>query len=184
MKISLHDAIVAKIDQDQFSGVLYVTSKGKPLLKFAAGFADRERGIPNKIDTKFNVGSNSKMFTAIAIAQLAQKGLLHFIDPIGKYLQDYSNPDVRNAALTNLVTTGKVETPDGQKYAYGFRDRTENGVRWFGHSGGGSGANTTLRIYPESGYVIIVLSNMDFPAADQLAEYVSKTVQFPNHRSL
>jgi D-alanyl-D-alanine carboxypeptidase len=78
-----------------------------------------------------------------------------------------------NPESLDLVITGKVETPDGQKYAYGFRDRNDKGLKWFGHSGGGPGANTTLRIYPQLKYVIIVLSNLDYPAADQLADFIS-----------
>lgn len=79
-----------------------------------------------------------------------------------------------NADYAHLVTTGKVDTPDGQKYAYGFRDRTENGLHWIGHSGGGPGANTTFRIYPQVRSVVIVLSNLDYPAADRLADFVSR----------
>jgi hypothetical protein len=57
--------------------------------------------------------------------------------------------------LVSLVTKGKVQTPDRQKYAYGFCDRTENG----GHSGGG----TTLRICSDLRFVVIVLSNSEHP---------------------
>jgi CubicO group peptidase (beta-lactamase class C family) len=77
-----------------------------------------------------------------------------------------------NAKYTDLVTKGKVDTSDGHQYGYGFRDRNENGIHWFGHSGGLQGMNTTLRIYPASGYVIAVLSNFDVPAADNMAELI------------
>ena len=43
-----------------------------------------------------------------------------------------------NAEYTELVTSGKVATGNGAgKYAYGFGDTMEGGVRWFGHGGGG-----------------------------------------------
>lgn len=34
-------AIQSKIDQDQFSGVIYMTFEGRPIVSIAAGFADR-----------------------------------------------------------------------------------------------------------------------------------------------
>src|SRR5262245_53395117 len=70
----------------EFSGAILVAKEGQPLLEQAYGLADRERNIANTVDTKFNIGSLGKMFTAVAIAQLTQKGELAFNDPIGKHL--------------------------------------------------------------------------------------------------
>lgn len=77
-----------------------------------------------------------------------------------------------NGEYTDLLTTGKVKTPGGFKYAYGFGDATKDGVRSVGHSGGAPGMNGDLAIYPESGYVVAVLANMDPPAAQRLAEFI------------
>jgi CubicO group peptidase (beta-lactamase class C family) len=44
--------------------------------------------VPNKIDTKFNLGSMNKMFTATAIVQLEERGLLSFDDPISNYVDE------------------------------------------------------------------------------------------------
>ena len=44
------------------------------------------------------------------------------------------------------LTTGKVETPNGGKYAYGFQEATVNGTRCFGHGGGAPGMNGELKI--------------------------------------
>ncbi len=73
---------------------------------------------------------------------------------------------------TEAVTTGKVATTGGGKYAYGFGDREDDGVRWFGHGGGAPGMNGALRIYPGSGYVIAVLANLDPSAAEQIATFI------------
>jgi D-alanyl-D-alanine carboxypeptidase len=324
--------IQAKIDElekeDTFSGSLLVTQNGLPILSSSVGFADRAQKIPNNLSTLFNLGSAGKMFTAIAIAHLAERGQLRFTDSLSQYLVDYPNADVKKVtihqllthtggtgdifgpdfnanleklknpkdfiglfgsrgvsfepgtqyaysnygfillgliiekvsgqsyydyirqhiywpakmtasdsylkteqipnmaigymrdpqgalqsnekclvyrgmptgggystvedltrfaqsllsykllseAYTTLVTTGKVDTPDGHKYAYGFRDRNENQMRSFGHSGGGPGMNSTLRIYPVSGHIIAVLSNFDYPAADNVAALISTSL--------
>jgi CubicO group peptidase (beta-lactamase class C family) len=65
-----------------------------------------------------------------------------------------------NEHYTELLTTAKPETGDSH-YAYGFEDDAVGGVRSFGHSGGAPGMNGDLRIFPETGYVVVALANMD-----------------------
>jgi CubicO group peptidase (beta-lactamase class C family) len=65
-----------------------------------------------------------------------------------------------NEHYTELMTTAKPESGDAH-YAYGFQDETVGGVRSFGHSGGAPGMNGDLRIFPQTGYVVIALANND-----------------------
>jgi D-alanyl-D-alanine carboxypeptidase len=323
-------ALRAKLEQevaaDKFSGAVMVAKNGKPIYSAAFGLADREKKIPNKLDTKFRIGSMNKMFTATAILQLVQAGKLQLTDPLGKYLTDYPNKNVAskvtihhllthtggtgdffgpqfdahrqelralkdyvtlygkrdlafepgsrweysnygflllglivekvsgqdyydyvrdhvfkpagmsstgslpedqnvpdrsigytkdggvtlhpntdtlppratsagggystvedllrfanalnghqllNEHYTDLLTTGKVEAGNGGKYAYGFGDNMQDGVRWFGHGGGAPGMNGDLKIFPQSGYVIAVLANMDPPSAGRISDFIA-----------
>ena len=77
-----------------------------------------------------------------------------------------------NAQYTDMLFTGKVDVGNGQMYAYGFEDGRKNGVGAVGHGGGAPGMNGELRIYPQSGYVIAVLSNLDPPAASRLNGFI------------
>jgi CubicO group peptidase (beta-lactamase class C family) len=76
-------------------------------------------------------------------------------------------------ASMSLLTTGTQATPDGSKYGFGFFDVNLNGVRYFGHGGGAPGMNAELRVFRDSGYTVIVLANVDPPAATILADYIS-----------
>ncbi len=76
---------------DAFSGTILVARNGKPVFGNAYGLADKERNEPNRIDTKFQLASLSKMFTGIGVCQLAEQGKLSFTDPIIKHLPDYPN---------------------------------------------------------------------------------------------
>jgi D-alanyl-D-alanine carboxypeptidase len=76
-----------------------------------------------------------------------------------------------DAKHTELLTTAKVDTPGGGKYAYGFGDNTSGGMRCIGHSGGAPGMNGELAIC-DSGYTIAVLANLDPPAASRLASFI------------
>ena len=77
-----------------------------------------------------------------------------------------------DAHHTELLTTGKVDTGGGGKYAYGFSETTLQGVRSFGHGGGAPGMNGDLKIYPQTGYVVAVLSNLDPPAASRVSDFI------------
>jgi D-alanyl-D-alanine carboxypeptidase len=312
---------------DHFAGSVIVAKNGELIFSGAYGLADREKKIPNKLDTKFRIGSMNKMFTAVSVMQLVQAGKIKLSDPLGKYLTDYPNQDVAtkvtihhllthtggtgdffgpefdahrlelrtlqdyvklygkrglefepgnrweysnygflllgvlvekisgqgyydyvaehvfkpagmtstaslaedqnvpdrsigytksgggeawkpntdtlpyrgtsagggystvgdllrfanalqnhkllDAEHTDLLTTGKVDAPNRGKYAYGFFDRSNGGIRCFGHGGGAPGMNGDLQICPQSGYVIAVLANLDPPAAQRVSEFIA-----------
>jgi len=91
--------------QGQFSGAVLVAKNGQPIFKAAYGLASRRYNVPNQVDTKFNLGSMNKMFTAVAIAQLAEQGKLSFSDPIGKYLTGWVSDSIgRKVTIQNLLT--------------------------------------------------------------------------------
>jgi CubicO group peptidase (beta-lactamase class C family) len=319
-----------QVTEDKLSGAVLIAKDGKAIFKKAYGLADKSTNAPNKTDTKFNLGSMNKMFTSVAIAQLAEKGKLSFDDKVGKYLPDYPNKDVREkvsihqllthtaglgsfwnkkfderrtgiktvadylalfadepllfepgarfqysnsgfvvlgaiiekvsgqnyydyvrqhiykpAGMTNsdayemtekttnmamgytsegqasktrkensdsrpnrggpagggystvedllkfavalhenklisaksleLVTTGKVKM-GGNLYAYGFGDIRVNGKRSFGHNGGAPGIASSLSIFPELGYTVIVMTNYDPPNMMPVVRKLEETV--------
>lgn len=71
-----------------FTGAVLVARGDKILFERAGGEASKRFHVPNKIDTKFNLGSMNKMFTATAVVQLEEKGLLSFDDPISNYVDE------------------------------------------------------------------------------------------------
>lgn len=86
--------IVEKLDayidrlakQDAFSGTVLLAKDGKPILTRAVGLANRDFKAPNTLDTRFNLGSMNKMFTAVAILQLAEQGKLSLDDTLARHL--------------------------------------------------------------------------------------------------
>ena len=75
-----------------------------------------------------------------------------------------------DAKHTALLTTGKVGEPDS-RYAYGFAESVEDGIRCFGHGGGAPGMNGDLQIC-DSGYTIAILANLDPPAAMRVTRFI------------
>jgi CubicO group peptidase (beta-lactamase class C family) len=81
-----------------FSGVVLLARVGgdeSPFFLHAYGQADKNLGVPVRPDTRFNLGSVTKVFTAVAVLQLAEQGRLSLDDPLAKYLSDV--PDAESA---------------------------------------------------------------------------------------
>ena len=90
---------------DSFSGAVLIATSDEIILKRAYGLADRARNVPNTIDTKFNIASMGKMFTAVAIAQLVEAGKLSFGDTLAKVLPRYPNAEAaRKITIHQLLT--------------------------------------------------------------------------------
>jgi len=81
--------LTAMAANDQFSGTVLLAYAGRPVLTRAFGWADKERGIPNQTDTLFNLESVTKIFTGVAVAQLAAQGKIDFYAPLGSYLDKF-----------------------------------------------------------------------------------------------
>ena len=305
--------------QDLFAGVVLVARGDKVILERAAGYSDREAKRPITLDTQFRMGSMNKMFTSVAILQLADQGKLSLDDTVGKFIPGYPAKDVATKVkirhlLTHSGGTGDIFGPeffekrlelktlddyyrlygsreldqepgtsfrysnygyillgliiekasgmsyydyvrekifapagmtatdslpetesvprrsvgymrgDGQwkpntdtlpwrgtsagggystardllkfalalqsekllskqklaeaskarmgNYGFGFRTDGQGALRRYGHNGSAPGMNGELRIYPESGFVVVVLSNLDPPAATNIASFL------------
>lgn len=89
---------------DQFSGVVVLAKNGAPVFERAVGFADRETRMPNTPETAFNLGSINKLFTAVAIRQLAAAGKLEVDSTLGRAWPDYPNRDAgRRVTIRQLL---------------------------------------------------------------------------------
>jgi len=93
------------VAENKLSGAVLVAKDGVPVASKAAGIANKATGAPITLNSKFNLGSMNKMFTAVAIAQLAQAGRLSFNDPISKHLPDYPNKEVAGKVTIHHLLT-------------------------------------------------------------------------------
>ena len=74
--------------------------------------------------------------------------------------------------LITRSTLAEATRPQSEEpYGYGFAMQGEGSLFSFGHGGGAPGMNGELRVFPELGYVVVILSNLDPPAASELAEF-------------
>ena len=67
-----------------------VISGGSRLLCAGYGYEDRARRIPVTADSVFPIGSVTKLFTATAVMQLVEQGLVDLETPVSRYLPELS----------------------------------------------------------------------------------------------
>ena len=72
-----------------FMGSVLVAHRDEVLLSKGYGMANLELSVRNSPQTKFRLGSITKQFTAAAILQLQEQGLLDVGDSVATYLPSY-----------------------------------------------------------------------------------------------
>ncbi|MGY3718247.1 serine hydrolase domain-containing protein [Sutcliffiella cohnii] len=87
-----------------FSGVVSIQKGQEVLFQSAYGLSNRSDKINNKMDTRFGIASGCKIFTAVAISQLVEKGVLSFETRLKDCLPiTFSNFD-ENITVHQLLT--------------------------------------------------------------------------------
>jgi CubicO group peptidase (beta-lactamase class C family) len=173
--------------RDVFSGAVLLAKRGVPLYQAAVGEANKDFGVKNALDTKFNLGSMNKMFTAVAVMQLVEAGKLSLDDTLGKFLPAGAmKPDVLAKVrvkhlLSHTSGLGSYFTPEWDRQSRALwrsvddwmalvKDETlqfEPGTRW-------SYSNTGMLVL---GKVIEAASGKDYFAyvRDQIARPAGMT---------
>lgn len=92
------------IEETQFSGAISIKKDHTVIMEAAAGYSNRSDKLLNRIDTRFGIASGCKLFTAVAIAQLVERGLLSFDTKIKDCLQvEFPHFD-ENVTIHHLLT--------------------------------------------------------------------------------
>ena len=83
----LDQYLTARAQLGQFSGAVLVAHEGKVLLRKGYGYANLEHLVPVTPETKFEIASLTKAFTAFAVNALARDGKLKLDAPMCTYFQ-------------------------------------------------------------------------------------------------
>jgi CubicO group peptidase (beta-lactamase class C family) len=138
-------------DYEDFNGSVLVAHQGEVVYKKGFGLANMEWGIPNKVNTKFQIASITKQFTAMLIMQLVAENKLDLHLPISSFLPDYPKENGDRITIHHLLThsSGIVDRRFDEK-----KNRPEEMVRQF--------ANDSLQFtpgerfeYSNSGYTLL-----------------------------
>jgi CubicO group peptidase (beta-lactamase class C family) len=97
------DRIMAPYSGDQPGGVVLVMRDGEVIFQKAYGLANLQHRVPFTLETRTNIGSTSKQFTAYSILRLADQGRLSLDDDIRIHIPEL--PDLgATITLRHLIS--------------------------------------------------------------------------------
>ncbi|MCW6008293.1 beta-lactamase family protein [Micromonospora sp. CPCC 205371] len=104
--------------EGKLSGTVLLAHKGKTVLERAYGMANARTSVRNGPDTAFALASVAKLFTAIAVSQLAERGQVDFGQAIGAYLDGFPASIVQGFQRLSIKGThidqGRMHAERGQ----------------------------------------------------------------------
>lgn len=86
-----------------FSGSILV-SDGQQVFSQGYGLANRSWEITNRADTRYEIASLTKPFTALLVLQIVDEGRLLLKDPLSRYLPEYDHPSAGSITIRQLLT--------------------------------------------------------------------------------
>jgi CubicO group peptidase (beta-lactamase class C family) len=128
-------ALTATLDSlahaGSFSGAVLLAKGDQVLHRQGYGLASRRFDTPNRPDTKFCLGSINKVFTRLAVEQLAKAGKLKLDDTIDRYLPGYPR-EVASKITIQMLIDHRAGVPDifGPKYMTADRTQLRSVSDW------------------------------------------------------
>ncbi len=89
--------------ENGFSGAILVSEKGQIIINKGYGWANKKKKILNTSKTVFDIGSNTKQFTAAAILKLVEFNKLNLTDSISIFFTNLPI-DKKNITIHQLLT--------------------------------------------------------------------------------
>lgn len=96
------DQYLSRLAGFGFSGAVLVAQNGKVVLDKGYGSANRLKALPITKETAFDIGSNTKDFTKLAILQLAESKRLSLDDKITRFFENLP-PDKTEITVAQLM---------------------------------------------------------------------------------
>lgn len=120
----------------EFNGTVLVARRGEVIYARGFGLANREWSVPNDLQTKFEIGSMTKQFTAMLILQFVNDGKVRLDGHVSEYLPYYRPDTGKRITISELLshTSGVPDFTEVSGFLDGPASRVRYSVREFGQS--------------------------------------------------
>jgi CubicO group peptidase (beta-lactamase class C family) len=100
-------ALDATARQHKVPGASLGIFEGDVVVEFATGVTNVKTGVPVTTDTLFQIGSNTKVYTATLVMQLVDEGSVELDEPVRTYVPEFTlaNADVADAITVRHILT-------------------------------------------------------------------------------
>lgn len=96
----IHTSLQEALNNGGTSVSFAVMQNGNIIMADALGFLDGTKTAPATINTLYNIGSLSKIYTAAAVMKLVDDGSIGLDDPVVRYMPEFRMKDSRYTAIT------------------------------------------------------------------------------------
>jgi D-alanyl-D-alanine carboxypeptidase len=96
------------------------------------------------------------------------------LDDLAKFIKALKSQRLLDEKHTRLMLTPHQKVWDGYSYGYGTMFNTAEWTgNWTGHTGGYPGMDAQVWFSPDTDYLVVVLSNIDPPAAKNVSDFIT-----------
>jgi CubicO group peptidase (beta-lactamase class C family) len=128
------DSIIRKLDQSGMPGCsVSVIQRGSLTLTRSYGLAEIENNVPINAETRFDIGSMSKQFLAMAILILTSDGKLDLDDDVHKYVPELPRYQWKITLRDLIHHTSGLKDYDQLLQVAGWRDgdiKSVSDIKW------------------------------------------------------
>jgi CubicO group peptidase (beta-lactamase class C family) len=112
-----HEIVRSYHELGWFSGSVLLAKEGNPIYTVSVGLADREAAVPNRLETRYNLGSIMKNLTAVLVLQQVERGTIGMDDSLHSF--DLGFPaDVAEKVTVRHLLHHQSGFPDAFPSAY------------------------------------------------------------------
>ncbi|HXX13824.1 MAG TPA: serine hydrolase domain-containing protein [Candidatus Eremiobacteraceae bacterium] len=104
LALQMNEIMQARAAAGDFSGSLLVARDARILYQHAFGYANLEWKIPNDLQTKFEIGSMTKQFTALLVLQFVNEGRIKLDGRLSDYLPYYRKDTGSRVTIRQLLS--------------------------------------------------------------------------------
>jgi len=102
-----------------------IMDQGEIVYSEGIGVADRSTNRQVDKDTRFNIGSSSKMFVAVAVMLLVDEGKVALDESVIKYVPEFRMKDERYKKITVRMLFNHSSGLPGSSFDFGFKPDTQ-----------------------------------------------------------
>jgi len=95
--------------------------QGRIVYSEGIGIADRAQNRPVDRNTRFNIGSTSTMFVAVAILLLVEEGKVSLDEAVARYIPEFSMKDERYKRITVRMLFNHSSGLPGSTFYFGYK---------------------------------------------------------------
>lgn len=143
-------------EHDKYMGTVLLSHKGEVVFRKSLGYADKEFGIKSSLDTKYRIGSISKMFTSVLILMAEEEGKLSMEHSLDSYFPKVDK--ARDITISNLLNhrSGITNFTDDPSYlSWNTEVKTREDLLQIIETGKSEFAPDSKGSYSNSNYILL-----------------------------